>query len=129
MIHRRTGMQIVSMRLGNVIAPDMYVNFPAFIHNSFKRKHLLWSYIDARDAATACRLAIEADNLGYVEINVASNETSMDIESAELIAREYPEVKDIRENIEGFQTLLSNKKAKALLNWNPINSWRDFVEM
>lgn len=28
MIHKRTGMQDVSMRLGNVISCEMYKNFP-----------------------------------------------------------------------------------------------------
>ena len=127
MIHRRTGMQIVCMRLGNVIAPDMYRNFPAFINESAKRKHLLWSYIDTRDAASACRLGIEADGLGYVEMNVASNETSMNIPSAELVSKEYPDVKDIREKFAAYETLLDNKKAKRLLKWNPVHSWRDHV--
>ncbi len=125
--NRKSGMQIVCMRLGNVIAPDMYVNFPAFLHNSARRRHLLWSYVDARDVAVACRLAIEKDNLGFVTLNIAANNTSMDIKSNELMAKEYPNCIDIRSDISEYQTILSNKKAKEVLGWNPVHNWRDNI--
>ncbi len=122
----KTGMQIVAMRLGNVIDPIMYKNFSSFIHDSKRRRHLLWSYIDARDAAVACRLAIEKDNLGYIELNIAADDTSMDIKSIDLMKLEYPNVIDIRSDLSEYQTILSNKLAKEVLNWKPIHSWRDY---
>ncbi|MFS0636792.1 NAD(P)-dependent oxidoreductase [Mesobacillus foraminis] len=129
MIHRRTGMQVVSLRLGNVISPEMYQNFPGFIHDPEQRKTILWSYIDARDAAAAYRLAVEADGLGSVALNIAANETSMDIPSKELMEKVYPEVTDFRINLTGFESLLSSEKAKKLLNWEPIHSWRQHVKI
>lgn len=129
MIHRRTGMQVVSLRLGNVITPEMYQNFPGFIHDPEQRKTILWSYIDARDAAAAYRLAVEADGLGSVALNIAANETSMDIPSKELMEKVYPEVTDFRINLTGFESLLSSEKAKKLLNWEPIHSWRQYVKI
>jgi nucleoside-diphosphate-sugar epimerase len=128
MINNRTGMQVVSFRLGNVIAPDMYQNFPKFIDDSKQRKGILWSYIDARDAATAYRLAIETDGLGAVTLNVAADDTSMNIESQTLMEAEFPEVQDFRKELQGYETLLSNKKAKQLLNWKPVHFWRDHVK-
>ena len=47
-IHRRHGMQIVSFRIGNIITPEKYREFPNFIHDPKKRRGILWSYIDAR---------------------------------------------------------------------------------
>jgi nucleoside-diphosphate-sugar epimerase len=129
MIHRRTGMQVVSLRLGNVISPEMYQNFPGFIHDHEQRKTILWSYIDARDAAAAYRLAVEAEGLGSVALNIAANETSMDIPSKELMEKVYPEVTDFRINLTGFESLLSSEKAKKLLNWEPIHSWRQHVKI
>ncbi len=125
--HRRTNMQVVCMRLGNVITPEMYANFPAFINDGTKRAHLLWSYIDARDAASACRLAVETDGLGCVSLNIAADNTSMNITSSELMSKKYPDVTDIRSDISAYQTILDNKKAKQLLNWQPIHNWRDYV--
>jgi nucleoside-diphosphate-sugar epimerase len=128
MIHQRTGMQVVSMRLGNVIAPEMYKNFPSFIHKPELRKVILWSYIDTRDAATAYRLAVETDGLGSVPLCIAADDSSMAIESKQLMETCFPEVKDFRSDLSGFQTLLSNEKAKKLLNWQPIHQWRNYVE-
>ncbi|WP_347549132.1 NAD(P)-dependent oxidoreductase [Pseudalkalibacillus hwajinpoensis] len=129
MIHNRTGMSVISLRLGNIITPEMYKRFPDFIHDPEQRKTILWSYIDARDAATAFRLAIETDNLGAVELNIAADDTSMDIMSKELMAAAFPEVNDFRGELSGYETLLSNKKAKKLLNWQPIHEWRDNIQL
>ncbi|MFC4737177.1 NAD-dependent epimerase/dehydratase family protein [Bacillus daqingensis] len=127
MMHRRTGMQIVSFRLGNVITPEMYKNFPSFIHEPEIRKPILWSYIDTRDAASAYRLAVEAEGLGSVALNIGADESSMDIESQELMKTCFPNVTDIRQDISGYAPLLDNKKAKRLLNWQPVQNWRDNV--
>ncbi|QQE77901.1 NAD(P)-dependent oxidoreductase [Alicyclobacillus sp. SO9] len=127
MFHRKTGIQVACFRLGNVITPDMYPLFKGFIHDAVERERILWSYIDARDAGTACRLAIETDNLGAVALNIANDETSMDIKSRELMAARYPNVTDFREELSGYETLLSNKKAKELLNWQPVHVWRKYV--
>ncbi|SEM21102.1 Nucleoside-diphosphate-sugar epimerase [Mesobacillus persicus] len=129
MIHRRTGMQVVSFRLGNVISPEMYKNFPGFIHNPEERKPILWSYIDTRDAASAYRLAVETDGLGSVALNIGADETSMDIESKQLMETCFPDVKDFRRDLTGFEPLLNNEKAKKLLNWKPIHKWRNYVKL
>jgi nucleoside-diphosphate-sugar epimerase len=127
-IHRRTGMQVVSFRLGNVISPEMYNNFPGFIHDPEQRKPILWSYIDTRDAAAAYRLAVETDGLGSVALNIGADETSMDIESKQLMETCFPDVKYFRKDLSGFEPLLNNEKAKKLLNWKPIHKWRDYVK-
>jgi len=125
MFHRKTGIQIVSLRIGNVMDPEDYDRFPAF--EAEKRKNILWSYIDARDVASACRLAIEKDGLGAAILNIAADDTSMPIKSVDLMTSCYPDVNDIREPINDFVTLLSNKKAKALLGWQPIHFWRNYI--
>jgi len=129
MFHQRTGMQIVSLRLGNVIAPEAYARFPQFIHDPRQRDRILWSYIDARDAAAACRLAIEAEGLGSVALNLAADDTSMAVPSRELMAAQYPEVDDFRAPLSGHESLLSSDKAKRLLGWQPAHAWRDYVKI
>lgn len=127
MFNRRCGMQVVSLRIGNVITPENYKRFPDFINDANQRRTILWSYIDARDIAVACRLAIEAEGLGSVALNLAADDTSMDIKSSELMAAEFPEVKDIRVPLDNYHTLLSNEKAKKVLGWQPVHCWRDNV--
>lgn len=127
MFNRRTGMQVVSLRLGNVIPPEWYERFPSFIRKPEERERILWSYIDTRDAAEACRLAVDAEGLGSVALNLAADETSMDLTSRELLAARYPEVNDFRQPLGGFETLLSSEKAKRLLGWQPKYRWREQV--
>lgn len=128
MFHRRTGHQIVSFRMGNVITPDMYRDFPGFLHDPKERESILWSYIDARDAASAYRLAVETGGLGVRHLNIAADETSMDIKSRDLMAASFPEVTDFRVPLTGYETLLANGAAKAVLGWRPVHRWRDHVK-
>ncbi|MCL2378852.1 MAG: NAD(P)-dependent oxidoreductase [Defluviitaleaceae bacterium] len=125
---RANGMQIVSFRIGNVMTPAKYPNFHSFKDDPSKRVSILWSYIDARDIATACRLAVELDGLGAPVLNLAADDTSMDIKSCDLMKHAYPQVTDIRGPIDGYQTLLCNKKAKEMLGWQPTHFWRDNVK-
>jgi nucleoside-diphosphate-sugar epimerase len=126
MFHRKTGIQVVCLRIGNVMEPEDYMRFPSFIAEN--RKNILWSYIDARDVASACRLSIEKDNLGVPILNLAADDTSMAIKSLDLMAVHYPEVKEFKDEVNDYNTLLSNKKAKEVLGWQPIHVWRDYVK-
>lgn len=128
MFHRRTGMQVVSFRLGNVIDPEGYKEFPSWIRDPDLRAPILWSYIDARDAAVAMELAIQAEGLGSIALNLANDETSMDLPSAELMKRVYPDV-EIREELETYQTLLDNRRAKETLGWQPRHRWREEISL
>lgn len=115
--HRRTGMQVVSFRLGNILVPESYAKVKAGFNNPETRKPILWSYIDARDVASACRLAIEKDGLGAAVMNLAADDISSDIPSAELVRRYLPNVRDIRVPLDGRIALLSSEKAKHMLGW------------
>lgn len=115
--HRRTGMQVVSFRLGNVLVPETYAKVKARFDHPEDRLRILWSYIDARDAAEACRLAIETDGLGAVSLNLGADDTSSDLPTKELVARFLPGVTDIRSPLEGRAALLDSSKAKRLLGW------------
>jgi len=127
-LHRRYGTQIISMRLGNIITPEMYnKNFPRFINDTYIRMRNLWNYIDARDIATACQLAIEVEGLGAQVMNIGADDTCQDIKSIDLVKAEFPELTDIRSDINGYQPIYCNKKAKEMLGWNPVHFWRDYV--
>lgn len=115
--HRRTGMQVVSFRLGNILVPERYAEVKARFNDTEDRLRILWSYIDARDVASACRLAIETDGLGAVALNLGADDSSSDRPTQELVDRHLPGVTDIRTPLEGRISLLSSAKAKQLLGW------------
>jgi len=115
--HRRTGMQVLSFRIGNIVCPEDHAPVRASFPTPEARLRILWSYIDVRDLAIACRLGIEGDGLGCAPVNVAADDTSSDLPSQELIRRFLPDVKEFRKPISGRQSLLSNQRAKDLLGW------------
>lgn len=129
MFNRKTGMQIVSLRIGNVMGPEDYKKFPDFIDKPALRERILWSYVDARDVATACRLSVETDKLGAITLNISAEDSSMDIKSCDLMAARFPKVNDFRADLDSYQTLLSIEKAKKLINWKPVHKWRDYVSI
>jgi nucleoside-diphosphate-sugar epimerase len=122
--HARTGMDVYCLRIGNVIDPAGYVKFPASFKDPSLRKRIAWSYIDARDLTTACRLGIEKDGLGFEVVNVAADDVSSDLPSAELLKRYYPNV-PVKKTLGQFGTLLSNEKIKRLLGFTQKYNWRD----
>ena len=102
--------------------------FPNFINDTKKRTRNLWNYIDARDIATACRLAIEIDGLSAEIMNLGADDTCQDIKSIDLVKAEFPNLTDIRSDISGFQPIYCNKKAKKMLGWQPVHFWRDCLK-
>ena len=115
--HRRTGMQIISLRLGNILCPEDYDAVRARFDHPEDRLRILWSYIDARDLGIACRLAIEKDGLGCVPLILAADDTSSNLPTQELIARFLPGLKTFKRPLTGRQALIANDRAKALLGW------------
>jgi nucleoside-diphosphate-sugar epimerase len=121
--HARTGADIYCLRIGNVIDPVEYARFPEYFKDPGQRRRILWSYIDARDLATAARLGIERDGLGFQVMNVAADDVSSNLPTAELLKRFYPTV-PIKKTLGEFETLLSNEKIKRLLGFRQQHDWR-----
>ena len=115
--HRRTGMQIISLRIGNVLSPEDHAPVRATFPQPEQRLRNLWSYIDARDLAIACRLCIEKDNLGCQPVIISADDTSSDLPSPELIKRFLPSVTEFKHPFTAREPLLANDRAKKLLGW------------
>jgi nucleoside-diphosphate-sugar epimerase len=123
----RTGADIYAIRIGNVIEPQEYANFPKFFADPGFRKRIMWSYIDARDLGQLVRLGIEKDGLGFQVFNAAQDDCSSDLPTAELLRRFYPKV-PVKGELGEYETLLSNRKARQMLGFRPEHSWRKYVQ-
>jgi nucleoside-diphosphate-sugar epimerase len=117
MFHRRDGTQILSYRIGNVLCPDDHERVKARFDHPEDRLRILWSYIDSRDLAAACRLGIERDGLGCEPLIIAADDTSSNIPSRELVRRFLPNVKDFRSELVDRAALISNRRARQVLGW------------
>src|SRR4029077_19870362 len=74
---RRSGIGFVGFRNSNIMAPEDYAAFPSYWDDARIRKGNLWGYVDARDVASAARLAIEAPVDGAEVAIVAAAYTVM----------------------------------------------------
>jgi nucleoside-diphosphate-sugar epimerase len=125
-LHRRSGTPYVALRFSNIMEPHDYERFPSFWDDPTLRRWNLWGYVDARDVALSCRLALAAE-VGAEHFIVAAADTVMNRPSAELMAEVYPSV-PYRPTEGEFDTLLSIAKARTLLGYAPQWSWRDHVD-
>jgi nucleoside-diphosphate-sugar epimerase len=117
MFYRRDGTQILSFRIGNVVCPEDYAVLKTRLDHPEDRARIFWSYIDSRDLAAACRLGIEKDGLGCESVIVASDDTSSNIPTADLIKRFLPGVKTFKRPLPDRSPFISNVRLKELLGW------------
>jgi len=122
-----SGIPFIAMRFSNILGPADYRRFPSFWDDPAKRKWNLWGYIDERDAAASCRLALDANLEGAESFIIAAADTVMTTPSTELMARVFPGV-PLRGDVEGNDTLLSIDHARRLLGFEPAHSWRQHVD-
>jgi nucleoside-diphosphate-sugar epimerase len=119
-------LKIFGLRFSNVMEPDDYLAFPAFDADVRQRKWNLWAYIDARDGAQAIRKALESEATGAEVFIVANADTVMTRPNEELVAEVFPGVALVS-GVGPNETLLSIEKARRVLGYEPLHSWRDEV--
>ena len=123
---RRSGIGFVGLRISNIMAPEDYALFPSYWDDPTIRKWNLWSYVDARDVASAVRLALDAPIEGAEVAIVAAADTVMTRSSADLMAEVFPDV-PLRRRLEGRETLLAIDHATRILGYEPSHCWADHV--
>ena len=121
-----TGGTFVALRISNVHVEADYAAVPGYQNDFALRRWNLWGYVDARDVAQACRLAVEAPLTGAHNFIVAAADTLMTATNAELLATEFPGLALTRP-VGDHETLLSIDRARAVLGYAPQHSWRDEV--
>jgi nucleoside-diphosphate-sugar epimerase len=124
-----SGIPFVALRFSNIMSPEWYQEFPEHWPDPHARKWNLWGYIDERDVAAACRLALEVPASavpGNPAFIIAAADTVMNRASAALLAEVFPDVRLTRD-VGEFGTLLAIDRARKVLGFEPRHSWRDHV--
>jgi len=117
-------MPLIGLRFSNIILPDEYGRFAEYQSDPQLRKWNLWGYVDARDVALSCHLALEVDIKGAHHYVIAAADTVMDRPSKELMEEIFPKV-PIKKELDTYETLLSIDLARKELGYEPQHSWRD----
>jgi UDP-glucose 4-epimerase len=111
-----TSMQIASLRFPGVSRENL--------HSIARQKDPmargiggLWTYIDARDAATACRLALEVDFGGHEAFNICAPTTFMSAPTDELLRLYLPNVHRLKTFPEHNWAAYDSSKAQRVLRF------------
>jgi nucleoside-diphosphate-sugar epimerase len=124
MFARRDGMQIAALRFHWVATAEELRPFaPDGLTEHAELARLLWGYIEARDAANACWLAIEADFGGFEPFNIVAADT-LSAQPTEELIRDYLPNTELRAPISANGSGFSIEKAGRLLGWQPEHSWQ-----
>ncbi len=124
-----SGIPFLALRFSNIWEARYYHEFSDFWDDPQARKWNLWGYVDDRDVALSCRLALEADAAavaGSPPFIIAAADTVMNRPSADLMAAVFPDV-PLTSPVSEFGTLLSIDRARHALGYEPQHTWRDYV--
>ncbi|NUR87751.1 MAG: NAD(P)-dependent oxidoreductase [Nonomuraea sp.] len=121
-----SGIAFAALRFSNIFTEEEYARVPGFWDDPASRRWNLWGYVDHRDVAASCRLALEAPLTGASSYVIAAADTLMNRPSADLLAEFYPGV-ELTRPIGEYETLLSIDRARQALGYSPAHSWRDHV--
>lgn len=121
---RWSGIPFVGLRFSNILNPEAYQMFPTYWQDATARKWNLWGYVDERDVAQSCHVALTAHTQGSENFIIAAADTVMNRPSRALMAEVFVDV-EVADDLPEFGTLLAIDKARAMLGYHPQHSWRD----
>ena len=109
---------------GAATVEELWAKFLSAIDRPADGQWAFWVYVDARDVATAVRLALENEAIEHGIYFLSAADSFSRFESSALLERFFPDV-PIRETVSGCATLVSYGKAAQELGYAPRYSWRD----
>lgn len=122
----RSGADIYALRIGNVIEPNEYDRFPAFLADPLSRKRNAWSYIDARDLGQIVDLCIRKDGLGFQVFNAVNDQITALEPTTDFLHRWAPNTPFTRQPGE-WEAPISNRKIREVLGFKEQHNWRQYV--
>ncbi len=118
------GLTILSFRFMGVRTPGRIAGeMAAMAQNPASGSWLLWTRTDARDAAVACRLAVEIGQVEPGPYNITGAEVVLDEETLALIRRYFGDVTHLRGDLPGHISPLSIAKAQRAFGYRPALIW------
>jgi nucleoside-diphosphate-sugar epimerase len=86
---------------------------------------LLWTLTDARDAALACRLAAEQEDVPSGPYNITGPQVILSENSAELVRQHFSNKTEIRDGLTARVSPLSCARAQAAFGYRPRFLWSE----
>jgi len=120
-------MTISSLRFPGVNFDLSYESFRERWRNPRSRASGFWTYIDARDAATTCRLALEAKFKGHQVFIASAPKNCMIQPTLELVKKYLPKGAKIKKAAGTHWSCVDSAKAWRMLGFKPQHVWQDYL--
>jgi nucleoside-diphosphate-sugar epimerase len=127
-----TGIPTICLRPPGVTLPAWYAHVRArWAAEPTAEWTPIWEYgafCDVRDVAAAAVCALTCPDPGHVTLLLCADDIASSKPSREMAAARHPEVPwrgGAVYETDPFTALVDNRKAKAVLGWQPHYTWRD----
>ena len=121
---KRFGMTILSFRFMGIRTPaQLDTEIDQLAGDPSKGTSLLWTRTDARDAAIACRLAVEAESVPSGPYNITGARVVLSEPTATLVERYFDGETEVRGALPGHISPVSCGKAEAAFGYQPQFVW------
>lgn len=119
-------LTVASLRFSGVNFEPTFETLPERWANPGVKLGTFWSYVDARDAAVACRLAIETPLAGHRVFNIGADTSRYREPTAELIQKYLPGTR-IKGGFSGAWGGLDCSRAKSILGFRARYVWQEYL--
>ena len=121
---KRFGITILSFRLMGIRAPaQLEAEIDELAQDPSKGTSLLWTRTDARDAAIACRLAVEVESVSSGPYNITGVRVVLSEPTPTLVERYFGAETEIQDALPGHISPMSCAKAEAAFGYQPQFRW------
>lgn len=123
-MYARRGMSVTALRFHWILSAEEARHVAATMPEADQVANL-FGYVELEDAARACLLSLEPrPGTGPYEVLViAAGDTTSDTPTESLLARFSPQA-EIRRALPGVSGVFDVSRAKAVIGWEPLRSWR-----
>ena len=118
------GLEILSFRFMGVREPERIgPEIEAMVADPRAGGWLLWTRTDARDAATACRLAVEADAVESGPYNITGPRVVLETATEDLVREYFGDRTEMRQPIPGTASPMTCGRAGKAFGYEPRYAW------
>ena len=126
---RRGAGSAASLRFATIVEVASYRRLIAAVRaDPGAYAHLLWSYVDLRDAAEACVLALTTPFEGHHACFITAGDTASELPTDELVDRYYPRVPRRSGHRPARWSLLNGTQAATVLGYHACYTWQAVLD-
>src|SRR5262249_15771861 len=123
----QTGASAVSLRLVGINFDPTFSIIKERMTDPGSRLSGFWSYVDARDAAEACRLALDLAPTGHHVFNIAAPTSNMKQPTEELLKQFLPTVTKRLSGLKGNWSGTDSSKSARELGFQAEHVWEKYL--